>query len=107
MGKDWHAARLHSVRVRLVDLEKEAWRRVVDETEKPVFHQGKECGRITEYSNTLLMFLIKAEARRAEDDSSVERSDATSKGIKVEASLIVEGKPNTSHVAWRREGNRD
>lgn len=74
-GKAWAEARLEGARNRLGDLETEAWRRAVDGTEKPVFYKGDECGRITEYSNTLLMFLIKAEARRVGDDPSL--SDPT------------------------------
>lgn len=40
-------------------LEAEAQRRAVDGTEKPVFYNGKECGRVREYSDTLLIFLMK------------------------------------------------
>lgn len=41
-------------------MEAEAFRRGVKGTEKPVFHQGVECGRIREYSDTLLITLLKA-----------------------------------------------
>lgn len=40
-------------------LESEARRRAVDGVAKPVFHQGKKCGSIQEYSDTLLIFLLK------------------------------------------------
>lgn len=40
-------------------LEQEARRRAVEGTEKPVFYQGEVCGTVTEYSDTLLMFLLK------------------------------------------------
>lgn len=40
-------------------LEQEARRRAVEGTKKPVFYQGKECGVTTEYSDTLLIFLLK------------------------------------------------
>lgn len=40
-------------------LEAEARRRAVEGTEKPVFYKGEECGTIREYSDTLLMFLMK------------------------------------------------
>ena len=93
VGEAWYDARMEGVRSRLGELETEAWRRAVDGTEKPVFYKGDECGRITELSNTLPMFLIEAQARRASDDSFAERSDVTSKGDKVEAGLIVVGKP--------------
>ncbi len=42
-------------------LEKEARRRALQGTNKPVFHQGRECGKIKEYSDTLTIFLLKAQ----------------------------------------------
>ena len=41
-------------------LELEARRRAVDGNDKPVFHNGKKVGSIREYSDTLLIFLLKA-----------------------------------------------
>lgn len=41
-------------------LEEEAYRRAVTGTLKPVFHQGIQCGAIREYSDTLLIFTLKA-----------------------------------------------
>ncbi len=41
-------------------LEQEARRRAYMGTRKPVFHKGKECGVIQEYSDTLTIFLLKA-----------------------------------------------
>lgn len=41
-------------------LEAEAHRRAVTGTLKPVFHQGVQCGQIREFSDTLLIFLMKA-----------------------------------------------
>src|SRR4051794_13562219 len=44
-----------------VDLmEAEARRRAVEGTERPVFYKGKQVGAIREYSDTLLIFLLKA-----------------------------------------------
>lgn len=40
-------------------LEQEARRRAVEGTNKPVFHKGEQCGVIREYSDTLLIFLLK------------------------------------------------
>ena len=40
-------------------LEQEARRRAVEGTRKPVFYKGEECGTVTEYSDTLLIFLLK------------------------------------------------
>lgn len=41
-------------------LEDEAHRRAFEGNEKPVFHQGMECGTVREYSDTLAIFLLKA-----------------------------------------------
>ena len=40
-------------------LEDEAVRRAVDGVEEPVFYQGKACGVVRKYSDTLLIFLLK------------------------------------------------
>lgn len=40
-------------------LEDEARRRAYEGTLKPVFHQGEQCGVIREYSDTLMIFLLK------------------------------------------------
>jgi hypothetical protein len=40
-------------------LETEARRRAVQGTNKPVFYKGEECGTVKEYSDTLLIFLMK------------------------------------------------
>jgi len=44
-------------------LEREAYRRANTGTQKPVFYQGVECGRVQEYSDTLLIFLMKGRNR--------------------------------------------
>jgi len=40
-------------------LEQEARRRAVHGVGKPVFYRGEECGVVQEYSDTLLIFLLK------------------------------------------------
>lgn len=57
-------------------MEAEAHRRAVEGTEKPVFHQGAVCGTVTEYSDTLLIFMLKARA----PDKYRERKDVTHSG---------------------------
>lgn len=42
------------------DAEGETYRRAVKGTLKPVFQKGEEVGKIREYSDTLLMFWLKA-----------------------------------------------
>ena len=41
-------------------LESEATRRAAQGVDKPVFYQGQECGQVREYSDLLLIFLLKA-----------------------------------------------
>jgi len=41
-------------------MEEEARRRAFQGVDKPVFYQGEECGAIREYSDTLMIFLLKA-----------------------------------------------
>lgn len=41
-------------------LEKEAWRRAHDGTERPVFQTGKQVGVVREYSDRLMELLLKA-----------------------------------------------
>jgi hypothetical protein len=41
-------------------LEDEAARRAKDGWEEPVFYQGVECGHVRKFSDTLLIFLLKA-----------------------------------------------
>jgi len=56
-------------------MEAEADRRAVDGTDRPVFHQGKRSGEIREYSDTLLIFRLKArrpEVYRERSDRAAE-----------------------------------
>lgn len=41
-------------------LEAEATRRAMRGIDEPVFHQGRQCGTVRRYSDTLLIFLMKA-----------------------------------------------
>jgi len=68
-------------------LEDEAYRRAHDGVQKPVFHQGEICGHIREFSDTLLIFTLKAKRRarygdRQEiggiDGAPIEIADVTS-----------------------------
>lgn len=51
-------------------LEEEARRRAVEGVQKPVFYKGEECGVVQEYSDTLLIFLLKG----AKPDKYAERT---------------------------------
>jgi len=54
-------------------MEQEAWRRGVEGFEKPVFQGGNEVGRVREYSDTLLVLMLKANRpKKYRDTSSIE-----------------------------------
>lgn len=58
-------------------LEQEAHRRAFTGTLEPVFYQGEKCGAIRRYSDTLLMFLLKADRpERFAERRAVEHSGA-------------------------------
>lgn len=50
----------------------EAKRRAYKGTKKPVFHQGRQCGSVREYSDSLMMFLIKAKKPEYRDNKTVD-----------------------------------
>jgi hypothetical protein len=55
-AKRWDAAKALGVEA----CEDEVHRRAFEGCDKPVFHNGIECGAIKEYSDTLAIFLLKA-----------------------------------------------
>ncbi|TDR82195.1 terminase [Paludibacterium purpuratum] len=57
---EFAAAWDEAVKLGTAALEDEAVRRAHDGTLKPVFYKGERCGTIREYSDTLLIFLLKA-----------------------------------------------
>lgn len=61
-------------------LEAEARRRALDGVETPHFHQGRVCGTVRKYSDTLLMFLLRAHRpeRYRERPGAGSESDANS-----------------------------
>lgn len=60
---DEFAARFRSAEIEATEtMEQEAYRRAVQGTQKPVYHQGAQCGTVQEYSDTLLIFMLKARA---------------------------------------------
>lgn len=73
-------------------LEKEAWRRAVSGVRKPTgWYQGRPGGYVREYSDTLLIFLLKAHR----PEKFRERLDVTSGGDKVgTVSYITENRAN-------------
>lgn len=57
---EWYVAEFAAAEEAVVDmLEQEAVRRAVRGNERPVYQGGKHVGSIREYSDTLLIFLLK------------------------------------------------
>jgi hypothetical protein len=70
-AKNWDAAYKDGTAL----LEHEAQRRAVQGTNKPVFYLGKKIATVTEYSDTLLIFLLKARDPRFRDNFQIEATD--------------------------------
>ena len=49
-----------AVQTHIEAMELEADRRAIEGTDEPVFYRGVECGRVRKFSDTLLMFRLKA-----------------------------------------------
>jgi hypothetical protein len=57
---DEYRAAFNDLKVEVLEeLEAEAHRRALHGVDEPVFHQGRICGHIRKYSDTLLIFLLK------------------------------------------------
>jgi hypothetical protein len=67
---DFAAAWDEAIDAAVDDLVGEAWRRASFGTERPVFYMGEECGVVQEYSDGLLMFLLKAHRRQVYGDKA-------------------------------------
>lgn len=68
------------------ELEEEARRRAFQGVNKPVFYKGEKCGFVKEYSDTLLIFLLKG--RRPERYR--ERFDVEVKDARKRAEIAIE-----------------
>lgn len=70
-------------------LEAEAVRRAVHGTEEPVYYKGSQCGTVRRYSDTLLIFLLKA--RRPEvyrEDRSGGKGSTVNISLQTNASAV-------------------
>lgn len=67
-----------AVGTKMDDLEIEALRRAVKGVEKPVYRGGELVGHITDYSDSMLMFLLKAHHPEKYDPKSIETKKSAS-----------------------------
>ncbi|MBA3033575.1 MAG: terminase [Gammaproteobacteria bacterium] len=70
-------------------IEAEAHRRAVDGVEEPIFYKGVECGRVTRYSDPLLIALLKRHRPEYRDSGRVEIANAPGEVLRVEESPIA------------------
>lgn len=83
-------------------LEQEAWRRAKTGTLKPVFYKGEEVGKVREYSDALMVVLLKAV--RPEKFRENIRTEMTGKGgepIEVTSPALEAAKSELE--IWREE----
>ncbi len=66
-------------------LEDEAMRRAIDGVEKPVFRGGEVVGHVRDYSDSMLMFLLKS--RKPEVFGGKGISEATESGVDFESEI--------------------
>ena len=70
-------------------LEAAAHQRAVEGTDKGVWHQGEQVGTERQYSDTLLLAMLKAKRKREDGDASkIELTGADGGPVKVEESPI-------------------
>lgn len=91
-AKAWEEALEHGTDA----LEDEAVRRGTEGTLRPVFHQGVECGQVREYSDTLLIFMLKA--RRPEKFKDRVSNEHNVKALTLEQLVLSSFRPNTNEV---------
>jgi hypothetical protein len=70
LARRWDEA----VKIGTAALEDEAMRRAHDGVEEPVWHQGQQCGVVRKYSDTLMIFMLKARDDKYRDRQQVELS---------------------------------
>jgi hypothetical protein len=75
------------------ELVGEAYRRAREGTERPVYFKGKECGRFREYSDTLMIFLLKAHRRGTYGDKL--QADLTTGGQPIQIYMPANGREVT------------
>ena len=70
-------------------IQAEAFRRAVEGVAEPVFYKGVECGRVTRYSDSLLLALLKRFRPAFRDGGRFEITNAPGQGLQVDESPII------------------
>lgn len=88
-AKDFADAWVEALESATDDLELEARRRAHRGTLKPVFYEGKKVGTVKEYSDTLLIFLLKAHRPERFNIQRFEHSGPAGKPIEIKGSVTA------------------
>ena len=88
-------------------LEREARRRALEGTEESVYYQGKECGRVKRYSDSLMLALLKAERPEKYKDRVANELSGEVKGgvLAVPQTLDAEAWAEAAEAYQRRLAN--
>lgn len=84
-AKAWDQA----VRIAVYGLEDEARRRAEEGVEEPVFHQGSQCGTVRKFSDTLLIFLLKAHDPKYREKTGLELTGANGGPVQMSDSQVA------------------
>lgn len=79
--KDFAAAWDRAQTIATSLLEDESFRRAHDGVDKPVYQNGSLVGTIREYSDTLMIFLLKARDKKYRDANRATEPDAYTSGV--------------------------
>lgn len=103
------AKKLREIDERLLDsLEDEAYRRGVMGVQKPVFQNGKKVGHVQEYSDSLLILLLKAKApHKYKERFEGQMIGADGKPLKQENKLVINHIHAAVPIAQREEDIED
>lgn len=104
--KAWEEAKEDGNLSKLADLEEAADKRAMEGYLNPVYYKGKRCGAKRHFSDSVLIARLKAQAKRAGDDSYIDRIDQTSNGETVQAGLVVVTKAAQDEDEWHADHSK-
>ncbi|WP_254240927.1 terminase [Achromobacter insolitus] len=84
-AKAWDQA----IRIATLGLEDEARRRAQEGVDEPVFYLGSQCGTVRKYSDTLLIFLLKAHDHKYREKTGLELTGANGGPVQMSDSQVA------------------
>lgn len=86
---DFALAWAEALEIGTPDVEAEAARRAYHGTIRPVYYKGQRCGSIREYSDTLLMFILRARKPEVYRENGASSTTNVSLSVNVAAAQVV------------------